>query len=327
MRRWGRRGHSGGAAPAKMHFVGPLERLRYLRSVAAFEQLPMDEVLLLGQNVREVSFRSGETLIGSGEGKDLAYLIVDGSVRVEGRGPEPASVQGGGSVGFISLLAGQELEQHCVAESDVAALELERDIFWDILEDRFAIFVPTMREVASELLVYRQMITDGTVLSGVVDPPSIPADRPIELVERLIAMRGTGVFKRASLDAIIEFSRTLEECRIPAGTVLWRAWEPSGFAHFVIRGSVHCRLPDGRVFRSTVGYPVGNLESQAREPRWYTATAETDLVTFRSESNAYLDILEDHFDMAEEFLTTLASNVIRARVALDEKGLRKEVSA
>lgn len=327
MTKWWRRRGAVGAAPAKMHFVGPLERLRYLRSVSAFDQLPMDEILLLGQNVREVSFRSGEVLVGDGRGKGLAYLIVEGDVRIEGQGPEPALVHGGGTVGLISLLAGQELDQRCVAESDVAALQLERDILWDILEDRFTIFVRTMREVASELLVYRQMITDGTVLSGVVDPPPVPADRPIELVERLIAMRGTGVFKRASLEAIIEFSRTLEERRIPAGTVLWRPWEPSGFAHFIIRGRVHCRLPDGRVFHSTVGYPVGNLESQAREPRWYQATAETDLVTFRSESNAFLDIMEDHFDMAEEFLTTLASNVIRARVALDRHGNREEASA
>ena len=35
----------------------------------------------------------------------------------------------------------------------------------------------------------------------------------------------------------------------------------------------------------------------------------------------------DHFDMAEEFLTTLASNVIRARVALDRHGNREEASA
>lgn len=303
----------------QLHFVSPLERLRYLKSYPIFADLPLDEVSLVAQNVEEVRFRPGEELVADQRGAGRAYILVQGSVLVEGPGPEPPRVRAGEGIGFVSLLAGQDLTQICRAETEVAALELTRDVFWDLLEDRFPIFLAVARHAATELLLHRQAIADGTVLSGAVEPPPIPPDRPIELVERLVAMRRAGTFREASLDALIELTRSFEELRLSAGTRLWRVWEPSGFTHFVISGRVRCELPDGRVFRATVGYPLGNLESQAREPRWYTAVAETNLVTFRQETDFFHDVMEDHFDLAEEFLTALARNIIGKRQARDRE--------
>jgi len=285
-----------------------------------FTDLPMDEVSLIAQNARDVSFRSGEILIDESRSLGRAYIIVEGEVRVEGDGPEPPLIRAGEGVGMISLLAGEDPTQRCVATSEVAALEISGEIFWDILEERFPIYIRIVRNVASELLLHRQGILHGTVLAGIVDPREVPPDRPIELVERLILMRKAGIFREASLEAIIELARSFEERRIPAGTRLWELWDPSGFAHFLISGTVRCELGDGRIFRATVGYPVGNLESQANEPRWYTAVAETDLVAFRSETGVFLDVMEDHFDLAEEFLTALARNVSRTRQRRDLRG-------
>lgn len=302
---------------ARMHFVGPLERLRYLKSFGPLSGLPLDEVSLLAQNIREVAFRPGEVLWKESDRQDRCFVIVDGSVRMEGPGPEPPVVKAGQAIGILSLLAGERMSQSCRAETEVAAMEIGREVFWDILEDRFPIYHQVVQAVAAELLLYRQLIAEGTVLAGTLRPPPVPADRPIELVERLISMRKAGVFVKSSLEGVIRLARTFEEQRIPAGTVLWKLWEPSGFAHFLIQGTVRCVLPDGRVFRATSGYPLGNLESHAREPRWYTPTAETDLVTFRSQTEVFLDVLEDHFDMATEFLAALAGNVIRNRRGMD----------
>jgi hypothetical protein len=58
---------------------------------------------------------------------------------------------------------------------------------------------------------------------------------------------------------------------------------------------------------------VGNLESLAGDPRWFLARAETPLVVLRFETAAFLDQLEDHFDMAVDFMAALASIVLRAR--------------
>lgn len=64
------------------------------------------------------------------------------------------------------------------------------------------------------------------------------------------------------------------------------------------------------------GYPRGNLESQCNAPRWYEAVAETPVTAFFNETDAFLDTIEQHFEMALDFLATMASGLIARRAEM-----------
>jgi CRP-like cAMP-binding protein len=108
----------------------------------------------------------------------------------------------------------------------------------------------------------------------------------------------------------------LAEERFEPGAEIWRAGDPSGFLHILVEGTVACEVEPGRAFRAGPGYPLGNLESLARAPRWYRAVAETPVTTLRGGTDVYLDVLEDHFEMGMRVLSSMAAGMIRI---LDEK--------
>jgi hypothetical protein len=66
----------------------------------------------------------------------------------------------------------------------------------------------------------------------------------------------------------------------------------------------------------THGYPLGNLESQCGAARWYEAVVETPVTGFRNETDAFLDTIEQHFEMALEFLATMATGLIARRAEM-----------
>ncbi|MEZ4655891.1 MAG: hypothetical protein R3E12_20465 [Candidatus Eisenbacteria bacterium] len=65
------------------------------------------------------------------------------------------------------------------------------------------------------------------------------------------------------------------------------------------------------MFFADVGYPLGNLESQAGAPRWYSAVAETPLVLLRGWTESFRDLLEDNAEVALDFLGQVAAGRIQ----------------
>jgi CRP-like cAMP-binding protein len=70
-------------------------------------------------------------------------------------------------------------------------------------------------------------------------------------------------------------------------------------------------LENGTKFRAGPGYPLGNVESQALAPRWYEAVTETPLIVLSGSTDTFVDVLEDHFSLALDFLSTMARNLVR----------------
>ena len=125
-----------------------------------------------------------------------------------------------------------------------------------------------------------------------------------------------------SLAFVARLARSLTDARFEAGDVLWEAGQPSGYLYVVLSGRAVCSRPgDPGRFRCGGGYPMGNIESLAGERRWYTATAETPMWVVRANSDAFLDVIEDDFEMAMSFIESFASNLIRIRRQKTERML------
>ncbi len=283
-----------------------MEKTLYLKSLPGFLSLSNEAIAVVAQAVEERQFAKGETLHERGRPPGSTHLIVTGRVRASGgEYGHDTVLESGEPVGMLSMLARSEDGLDSVADTDVVTLELAFDEMRDLFEDHFELMTNQARNLAHRLLVVRKRIPNGTYLAPAEG--RIPTNRArFDLVDRLVFMTQGQVFQRSSVEAMLDLARGLEEVEFPEGTTLWNKGDPSGFMYLLASGGVRCEVEPGRVFRAGAGYPVGNLESQAGEARWYTAVTETPMRALLSRTDTLLDILEDHFETAMEFLAAMA---------------------
>ncbi|HMB68173.1 MAG TPA: cyclic nucleotide-binding domain-containing protein [bacterium] len=306
-----------------LRLVGPMERALFLKSLGPMGDLSPSDIAVFAEHARERHFRAGDVITRAGEPVDCYHMIVEGQVQARGaeyvdgmeRGPRDP-------LGFLSMLARRE-DLEAVAAEPTVTLELEDDVLYDILEDSFEIAVSLIRRLAGMTLEVRKQIPSGAYLApldGVLTPPG----RPLDLVERILLVRRPGSpFAGASLDAVTTLARNTPEVNYRQGQTIWKSGDRSDHALILIAGSVSCTTQWGfSRFRAGPGYPLGNLERFSGDPRWYSAVAETDVVALRTDTEAFLDLLEDHFDMAMSFIRSMAERVIgiREETAAAERG-------
>ena len=296
--------------PGDVRLTGPLERALHLKTVPVLSGLAPRELATLARYTRERYHVPGETILVPGAPVDRLLVIISGTVRATGGEHRDEELGPGRAIGYLSLLSGDSSDLEAKAVTGATVLEVEREALEDLFEDDVHILYGQAQILARRLLAVRKRIPDGTELAPDGWDP-IPDALGADLIARLRYMRQGGAFRNASLDALVELARRLEEVSFAPGETIWRTGTASGYAVILTAGRVRCTLPDGRHFIAGPGYPMGNLESQCGELRWYDATAETPTHGLRAETQFFLDIMEDHVQMARDYLSSFARNVIR----------------
>lgn len=302
-----------------LRLIGPMERALFLKSLGPMGDLSPSDIAVFAEHARERHFRAGETIVRGGDPIHSYHMIVEGTVRARGaeylagtdRGPRDP-------LGFLGMLARRD-DLEAVTAEETVTLELEDEVLHDILEDSFEITVNLIRSLAAMTLEIRRQIPPGAWLAP-LEGLLQPTGRPLDLVERILLIRRPGSsFENASLDAITTLARNTPEVRFRRGETLWKSGDRSDHALILVSGSVACTMQWGfSRFRAGPGYPLGNLERFSGDPRWYSAVAETDVVAVRTETEAFLDLLEDHPDLAMSFIRSMARRLI---------GIREEAAA
>lgn len=298
---------------AEVRTLGLLERVLHLKTLAQLQELPPEELGVVAQSVRERFFRPNAVVWRAGEPVGGVHLVVRGAVHVSGGEYGDARVGPQEALGLVSLLARSDAGLDAVAEDDTFTLEIDQETLLDVFEDHYTILLAQIRELALRSLEARRNVADGLYLAPGEGRPRMDSNRPLTLIERLLYMRQGTALRRANVDALVELASQSRECRYEPGTTLWRRGDASGHLDALVHGRVRCTLEDGRSFAAGPGYPLGNLESLCGVARWYEAVCETPVVSLRNETLHFLDIIEDHFDMAMDFVAALATGLIRLR--------------
>ncbi len=293
-----------------IRYVSPFERALYLKRVTPLSELSPDHLAVVAQQAEERFFARGTVIHRPGDPVQSFHIVVEGRVQVRGGEHGDTTVGPDETLGLLSLLARTPEGLDATAEVDTRTLEIHSDDLDEVLEDHFSILYNEIRTLACRSLRERMNIQSGTHLApreGLYTPP----ERELDLVERVQLLRAGPIFSKANMDALLTLANRIKEVRFEAGETLWEADDASGFMYAIVGGRVRCTLPDGRWFTAGTGYPLGNLESQCVAPRWYTAVAETPVVALRNSTDEFIDMLEDHFETAREFLAAVAGGLIR----------------
>lgn len=288
-------------------FVGPL---LHLRTLPAFEALSPLHLTLLAQEVEEVVVERGMVLLDPDQPAQDLHVVVDGLVDLR-RGSVQGSVGPGEAVGFMELLAQGPSGTEARAQVDTVALRLDGDALREVCERHFALLDALMANVA------RRVTESPEALRGAVqgDPSAWSHDlrRPLDRVGRMLALYRSPVFPSTSMDALSELAGHLEEVEMRAGDPLWRVGDPADSFFIVCSGTVQylSRAGGWSVDVGRGGVP-GLPGTMARTHRSVEAEAVDTVVALRMGIEPFLDILEDHFEMAYELLGRLAGCVLAA---------------
>ena len=291
--------------------VGPLDRVLFFKTLPAFEHLSAGHLAALAAIARETFFPKGSTLLESPEVGRAFFVVVDGRVNVAQSGQQQREVGPGESVGLLGLLARSRRPFVATATVDTLALRLDWEDHVELCEQHFPIVQQYLRYLSRTLVDVLKVFPgfDASVRRGSIAPPT---DRALDVVERFLALRATGVFPESAPDALAELARHVREVRFAAGEVVWRCGDRAEDFFAIVEGSLaHWCRGDGAAASVEAVQTVGMHEALFQGERWSDLTAATRATALRIGVQAVLDIMEDHFDMAMDFLALLATEVLR----------------
>jgi CRP-like cAMP-binding protein len=132
--------------------LSTIERVLFLKGAELFDQIPGEDLVPVALVAQEVHFSAGETMIRQGEPGDCLYIIVDGEASIVIRGVGQVAVrQARNSLGEMGLLSRQPRSADCVAVTDVTALRIDQDDFWELLAEKPPLALGVIRALSQRL--------------------------------------------------------------------------------------------------------------------------------------------------------------------------------
>jgi CRP-like cAMP-binding protein len=293
--------------------VGAVERILSLKRIPILAGLPPEDLAIVADHGRDRFFAKDSVLLREGEPMRALYAVLDGRVHLERNGRVLGHVPSGGFVGGPGMFARDPQGLSATAETDTLVLEVEADAALEIFEDSFSILHHVLREVCRGLIDLVRRLPPHLYGDIFLRPEeSYQPTGELDLVERLLYLRKVSPFVQSSISALAELSRGMAEVTLPAGTHLWEEGDPSGTVVMVVSGTVTCTARKGEaVWTAGPGAPLGAVESMAERRRWYSAATETRVSALQGNVEGLIDVFEDNFDMAMDYLAVMARAQIR----------------
>ena len=135
-----------GASPMPLSV---LEKVFFLKSVSLFQPLPGEEIAELVPIVDEVEFAAGEVFIRRGDEGSCLYILVEGEVITELDEGRERLLSSPEVIGELAVLAQRPRSADCRARTDVVALRIDKDAFWQLLDERPRIAIEVMKALVT----------------------------------------------------------------------------------------------------------------------------------------------------------------------------------
>lgn len=291
--------------------MGPLERVLYLRTVGVFGELGASMLAAIAQHSREQFFVRGTAVTDPGQPLRSIQFVVDGRVELTGIGDVASEVGVGAVIGLVELLAQSALPMGAVAVEDTRTLELDWDTLLDVWDRHFPIVETCLRQFSREVIGLRDPVANA---SGEVGTTDELAPWPLRLPDRVQALLSVGSFRDGHPDGLVDLARQVAPLEVPAGRSLWAPGDPAD--HFLVLTSGEVEHdPGGRAFGTSAMATVGLYEMLAGDVRTETVVARRTLRALRVDREPFLDMIEDHFEMALDLLGHLAHLLLSRPVA------------
>jgi CRP-like cAMP-binding protein len=302
--------------------LGPIEQMHALRrlfGVAA--DLSHEALAGIAQLARAQRVAAGVELAREGEPFPFVYFIIEGQLELTREGKRVGLFGDGSGVGVMSALARDEAGFGCRTLRESLLLVLRMADLFEMMEDYFDLMHGALRNVAAEAIHWRRALPDGGFVPHAPIECMECGEAPLGLVQRILHLRRTIGLERSYVDELAELARAARELRVPRGTLLWSVGERADHLLIVISGNVTGLTPEGATFQFGPGDIVGNLDTISGAPRWFDARVDSDMVALTIDSEAIVDVWEDHPELGFAFLRMFSRLILDLRVRAAELNL------
>lgn len=289
--------------------VGQVGRVLALRTFPAFRDLSPAELSAIAEHARPKFFRKNQQVYRPGIPVRALHFVLRGRLAVSERGGAREVVGPRQVLGGLEALSQESAGQSVVAVEDTLTLQLDSENLEEVFEDNFPILVAILRALAAGQIALRRRLGPR---AGFPEPQASPPNvsSALDLVERIICLRQTMDFAGTRIEALADLAQETRRVELAAGARLWEAGDSADYALVLIQGRIDAVTGDGTQ-RFTLGPPatVGGIDSLARGPRWYTATASSPVLGLRIDTQVLLDVIEDNTDIATDMLRVFARDL------------------
>ena len=310
--------------PGDIDRVIRVKRELFLRSLLPGKPPPAVARQLV-KLMREQSLRAGEVLYERGAHATEAYFIVDGDVELIGENEEPLRFEKGSVLGMLDCTIERPRERRAVALNDVEVLVLDANDWMDVFEENLG-YARLVREVLGRL--HHELVLE-LAPGGGYPVRELAPEEALEvgvlegsMVDRLVALRSSVHFERASVQSLVELAARGEVLRATRGARLLEAGQAGQRLFVVLAGIVEVERAREPVVRAAFGpgdLVTGNV-SLAGLLEQYSMTAQTDALVLSFGAPDLDDVTEDHFDLARSIFRGISLDRVRAMQAKAKKG-------
>ncbi len=294
----------------RVTFGGPMDRVLLLRTMPMFEGLGPVQLAAIAQHANERFVARGTNVYLEPGSKRSVLLIVEGELETAGS-ELPKRFTKGNAVGFVEVLAGTNASLKLEASMDTMLLEFDWDAQTDVCEEHFAVVMSYLEFLASRLVENTRTL--AAAAHGPV--PLIESQsfgNSLDFNERLLLLSRSGAFSTRCLDALSELAYQSEELRLNEGEKIWSEGQAANSLILVASGALRLDDTSGGSAIYRAGTAAGMAESLSRYSRRFSATSITPSVALRIQVESFMDILEDHFDLSLDVMSTLARRLLAA---------------
>lgn len=285
----------------------------------------------LSRVMRDEVFPAGATLYRRGEASDRIFFLVKGKVSLEMDGMPPWVFEDGTSVGLLDLLQDRSHRRTATAVSDVRALSLSAEDYFDVLEDNFEFTRNSIVKIAEALQTLRLSLPPSggfgvgpdimPISRGrpTAEPHSDPLraafalggglpTRPLNLVERTIALREVPALRSSGIQALTSMAGLMEERGLRPGQPLFKQGESASAIFIVVRGLIELERREPLILapfgEKTI---VGGFASLGVADHGFTARAREPSTVLALDKEDLFDLLELHFELVRSIFAGVAT--------------------
>jgi CRP-like cAMP-binding protein len=294
---------------------GGLERVMLLHSFRPFSSVPAAHLAGLADLTTDRFFPAGTAIHREGTPVEEIHYLIDGEVEIRRRGRTLRRLGARSIIGGLAALAGLQDTADVIAVRDATTLCLHREDQFDLFDEDFELLVQAVRAVTGAFLDTRRGAGPGAGFLA-AGPAAAPRRGRLDLVEKLTQFRRSALYGSARVEELAQLARDAPEVRFSAGETIWARGAPA-MSHLLLVsgeiGALAAATAGDQRFRLTDGAVAGALDSLAARPRWFDATAMTDVCAIQVQVGTLFDVFEDHVTMALGVLQVLAAGALRLR--------------
>jgi CRP-like cAMP-binding protein len=289
--------------------LGRIGRELFLAAFGASSDVYEDWVIdRLTQILEDRPLRNGDSLWQAGAPVEHCYFMQNGRVQMTRPGARPWTFEGRWILGSFEA-RGAPAARSATALKDFDALRMPRRAWFRLLADSFTL---TRRSIVGAATTVAQLEERLPLLRANASPiGSSPSwgyvDQPLGVLGRLAALAELQGTRNVGVQALADLAAASDEVALKEGDALFDVGDSHSHLFVVAAGSVAVARREPDVARRYgPSELVGGAAALCERIGFWQARATTATRVVAVPTEAWLDMMEEHVELAESVMSVLA---------------------